>query len=372
MKFGLPDTTIENIQKVFENNAKIDKVIVFGSRAKGNYKEGSDIDLAVKGSNISFDDILQLHGQLDDLNLPYKIDLLDYATIKEKALVEHIDRVGIVFYERWKKYKLGDIVTLNYGKALKEENRVEGKIPVYSSAGITGYHNESIINTKGIIVGRKGTIGKVYLSETPFNCIDTAYYILPKDEKYDFKFLYYLLQTLGLEDLNSDSAVPGLNRDAAYSQEIKLPPVPEQFSIASILSSLDDKINLLQRQNKTLEQLAETLFRQWFVEEADESWEVGKIDDVVSVKGGTTPSTTNAEYWNGNIHWTSPRDLSNNDSIFLFDTERKNFRERIRTNRFRFATCWNSFTFFTGTNWLFKYYRDSGCYQSGIYCYHLR
>src|SRR5665647_3471913 len=102
-----------------------------------------------------------------------------------------------------------------------------------------------------------------------------------------------------------------------------IPSPPEQIQIAGILSSLDDKIDLLHRQNKTLEQLAETLFRQWFVEEAKESWGVGKLGDIISVKGGTTPSTTKPEYWNGNFHWTSPRDLSNNNSIYLFNTERK-------------------------------------------------
>src|SRR4051812_41931071 len=109
MKFGLPDNTIERIQKVFEENWKVDGVIIFGSRAKGNYREGSDIDLAVKGRNISFDDILKLLGKLDELNLPYKIDLIDYATIKDKDVVEHIDRVGIVFYQQWKEYKLDEV-----------------------------------------------------------------------------------------------------------------------------------------------------------------------------------------------------------------------------------------------------------------------
>ena len=97
----------------------------------------------------------------------------------------------------------------------------------------------------------------------------------------------------------------------------------EAEEIVEVLSSLDDKIDLLQRQNKTLEQLAETFFRQWFVEEAEESWVIGKLDNVISVKGGTTPSTSRPEFWNGNIHWTSPRDLSNHTSVFLFDTERK-------------------------------------------------
>lgn len=75
----------------------------------------------------------------------------------------------------WKEYKLGDVVVLNYGKGLKETDRIYGGVPVYSSAGLTGWHNEPLVNSKGIIIGRKGTIGKVYLADKPFYCIDTAY-----------------------------------------------------------------------------------------------------------------------------------------------------------------------------------------------------
>lgn len=192
--------------------------------------------------------------------------------------------------EAWKECKLGDLVTLNYGKALKEENRLEGSVPVFSSAGITGWHAKALVESEGIIIGRKGTIGKVYKTNIPFFCIDTAYYILPNDNVFNFNYLYYCLQTLGLEDLNSDSAVPGLNRDAAYCQDILLPPLPEQKAIAAVLSSLDDKIDLLHRQNKTLEAMAETLFRQWFVEEADEGWEEGKLPDEFEFTMGQSPS----------------------------------------------------------------------------------
>lgn len=222
----------------------------------------------------------------------------------------------------WTPCRLGDVVTLHYGKALKTEIRKLGAVPVFSSAGETGSHDEALIESKGLIVGRKGTVGKVYRSDKPFWCIDTAYYILPDKKKYDFDFLFYLLRTLGLEELNEDSAVPGLNRETAYGQPLLLPPIGEQKSIASVLSSLDDKIDLLHRQNLTLEAMAETLFRQWFVEEIGD-WEEGVIDDVVSIKGGTTPSTKEPEYWDGNINWTSPRDLSNHVSIFMFGTERK-------------------------------------------------
>jgi type I restriction enzyme S subunit len=231
----------------------------------------------------------------------------------------------------WKEYKLGEIVELNYGKGLTENKRMSGNVLVYSSAGITGWHNEPLVNSEGLIIGRKGTIGKVYYSNAPFFCIDTAYYILPNEERYDLKFLFYKLKTLGLEDLNEDSAVPGLNRETVYSQDISLPGLPEQKAIASILSSLDDKIDLLHRQNATLEKMAETLFRQWFVErrpepvegKAKEEWEERTLDDILTVKGGSTPSTSEPTYWNGTIHWASPRDITNLNGIYLFDTERK-------------------------------------------------
>lgn len=105
MKFGLSDTDIESMQKVFDNEPNVETVVIFGSRAKGNYKRGSDIDFAVKGSDYTYDDNLELMGKLDDLNLPYMIDLIDYDSIEDKNLMEHIDRAGIVFYKRIKKYK---------------------------------------------------------------------------------------------------------------------------------------------------------------------------------------------------------------------------------------------------------------------------
>lgn len=119
-------------------------------------------------------------------------------------------------------------------------------------------------------------------------------------------------------------------KDCFENLFLTLPSLPEQTAIAEVLSSLDDKIDLLHRQNKTLEQLAETLFRQWFVEEAEEGWEERAVDDVVSLKGGTTPSTTVPGYWDGDIHWTSPRDLSNATSIYLFDTLRKITEEGLK------------------------------------------
>jgi len=194
---------------------------------------------------------------------------------------------GVSIYRKgWQECKLGDVVVLNYGKSLPERSRKEGNIPVYSSTGITGWHNVALVSTKGLIVGRKGTIGKVYKSLTPFFPIDTAYYILPNDESYNLDFMFYLLSNAGLEELNEDSAVPGLNRDTAYSQNILLPPIEEQKAIASVLSALDDKIDLLQRQNRTLESLAQALFRHWFSDGAGEDWEEKPLDAIATFLNG--------------------------------------------------------------------------------------
>jgi len=103
-------------------------------------------------------------------------------------------------------------------------------------------------------------------------------------------FIGYILQSNNFQDyvdaIAGGSAQPGANAQQFADYEFLLPSIPEQTAIASILSSLDDKIDLLHRQNKTLEQLAETLFRQWFVKEADESWYVGKLGDVAVVQNG--------------------------------------------------------------------------------------
>lgn len=169
--------------------------------------------------------------------------------------------------ENWKETTLGGTATFHYGKGLPQKARVDGGVPVFGSSGPTGYHNEALVNEPGYIIGRKGTVGTVYYSEEPFFPIDTVYYATQSDISCDFNFFYYLLKYLKLNELNSDSAVPGLNRKAAYSQKVRLPKsIAEQKQIASILSSLDDKIELNRKMNKTLEEIGKALFKHWFVD----------------------------------------------------------------------------------------------------------
>ena len=98
-KFGLSNGDLEATLDILKKHPKITGVILFGSRAKGNFSPGSDIDLALLGKHICLQDILDLYVELDELYLPYKFDLLIYEQIKEKALLEHIRRVGKVLYD---------------------------------------------------------------------------------------------------------------------------------------------------------------------------------------------------------------------------------------------------------------------------------
>ncbi len=196
----------------------------------------------------------------------------------------------------WKWVKLGDEIELLYGKGLTEKERKNGIYPVYGSSGIIGFHNNYLVKGPGVIIGRKGSVGEVNLSKTDFYPIDTTYYLKLKNDN-DIFFFYYLLKTLRLNEINSHSAVPGLSREDIYSLYIPLPPLPEQKAIAEVLSSLDDKIELLHRQNKTLEEMAMTLFRQWFIEPTKdglpEGWEEGKLKDIYIFEKGIEPGSKN-------------------------------------------------------------------------------
>ncbi|GHS95174.1 DNA polymerase [Planctomycetales bacterium] len=99
MIYGLPDHAVAKINGVFAQSPVIEKAVLYGSRAQGNYRNGSDIDLTLWGK-ISFPALLNLHTALDDLLLPWTIDLSIYDRIENPALQEHIRRVGKMFYEK--------------------------------------------------------------------------------------------------------------------------------------------------------------------------------------------------------------------------------------------------------------------------------
>jgi type I restriction enzyme S subunit len=139
--------------------------------------------------------------------------------------------------EGWSERRVEDILELAYGKALKASERTAGPIPVYGSGGITGYHNEALVEGPSIIVGRKGTVGTLYWEDRSFFPIDTVFYVKPKAP---LTFCYYHLQILGLEAMNTDAAVPGLNRNNVYRL-----PVP--WSANELRDQFDDLVTSFRR-----------------------------------------------------------------------------------------------------------------------------
>ncbi len=303
MKFGLAQHIIDNLITVFEQHPKVDKALVFGSRAKGNYRPDSDIDIAIKGQDLNTDDIIAMSVAFEEKGITHKIDLINYQSIQEPDLKDHIDRVGVEFYSRWKEVKLGEVVEIN-NKSIGKDY-VHKEIQYLDTGSITqnkidGYQYFNIkdapsrakrlVKQKDIIYSTVRPIQRHYGFIENHNdnlVVSTGFAVISTKENADAKYLYYLLSSDDIVNFldsiadGSTSTYPSLRPDDLAVLDISLPPLPEQTAIANTLSSLDDKIDLLHRQNKTLEQLAETLFRQWFVEEAEESWEVVTVGQFV-------------------------------------------------------------------------------------------
>jgi len=238
----------------------------------------------------------------------------------------------------WKEYSLDEITApiketyfpngsedLNY---IGLEHIEQGSLRINSigkSAEVSS--NKFIIKANDVLFGKLRVYFRKVVKPNFEGICSTDIWVFRAKKGIDQTFLFYFLANWDFVNLadggEGGTRMPRADWNFLKTTKWQLPSLPEQKAIASILSSLDDKIDLLHRQNATLEKLAETLFRQWFVEEAKEEWEEGTLDEILTVKGGTTPSTATKEYWDGNIHWTSPRDVTNLNGIFLFDTERK-------------------------------------------------
>ena len=222
----------------------------------------------------------------------------------------------------WKEYKLGDISEIIGGGTPKTDisEYWNGNIPWITPRDLTGYKKtyiacgERCITEDGlanssarllpkgaVLLTSRAPIGYVAIAENEI-CTNQGFKsIIPKAGKLDNVFIYYWLRgnTAYLQGLGSGTTFAEISGGVVKEIELSVPSLPEQKAIASVLSSLDDKIDLLHRQNKTLEALAETLFRQWFVEEAQEDWEEVRLGDffpVITGKKDANFGTDDGEY----------------------------------------------------------------------------
>ncbi len=210
------------------------------------------------------------------------------------------------------------VVDFNNGK--KYVYDTEKKI---TTQGVNNSSNK-ILNKGDIIISARGTIGVLAILGKQMAFNQSCYGVRAKKKLSTNDYIYYLLKdTVSNFLLIAHGGVfDTITRDTFKEINVILPPLHEQKAIASVLSSLDDKIDLLHRQNKTLEAMAETLFRQWFVEEAQEDWEEKSLLEIIKLIGGGTPKTTIAEYWDGDIPWLTGGDIASNHKSFINYSEK--------------------------------------------------
>jgi type I restriction enzyme S subunit len=167
----------------------------------------------------------------------------------------------------WPLVKSERLVSLHYGKALRDGDRHSGSIPVYGTNGRCGLHDAPLVTGPGVILGRKGQgpLG-VEWCDSDFWVIDTAYFAIPRTPELDLRYFYYVIKYIGLNHLKDGTSNPGLSRATFGDLLFPLPPLDTQRSICRFLHSLDQRVELNRRMNETLGTIARAIFKSWFVD----------------------------------------------------------------------------------------------------------
>lgn len=246
----------------------------------------------------------------------------------------------------WREVKLGDVSEV-VGGGTPSTGRNEywnGDIPWLTPRDLTGYNKTYIsrgernitelglknssakVLPKGaVLLTSRAPIGYVAISENPI-CTNQGFKsLIPKEEILSNIFVYYWIKSNieYLKSVGTGTTFEEISGSVVKDLDILLPPLPEQKAIAGVLSSLDDKIDLLHRQNKTLEAMAEALFRQWFVEPCKEGlpegWEVQPLGNLVTVKRGGSPRPIQDYLSETGLRWLKISDATKEDSPYIFE-----------------------------------------------------
>ena len=244
---------------------------VYGSRVKWTARPQSDLDLVVFATPEQAGRVSDLREAFEESNLPFRVDLFVWDTVPEQFR-KTIEAEHVVLVEKeeqktardWHETTLGGLLSFANGKS--SPRRSDG-LPhaVYGSNGIIGFSDETNADPNTIVVGRVGTYcGSLHYSNRICWVTDNAIRSTAINRN-DAKFLFYLLQTLRLNEWRAGSGQPLLNQTILSSIHVAVPDPTEQRAIAHILGTLDDKIELNRRMNQTLEEMARALFKSWFV-----------------------------------------------------------------------------------------------------------
>ena len=238
--------------------------------------------------------------------------------------------------EQWKEYKLGDVLCIKYGKDHKL--LASGSIPIYGSGGIMRYADRSIYEGPSILIPRKGSLNNIMYSDKPFWTVDTMFWTTINEKIANPKYLYYLLSKKDFASLNVGSAVPSLTVPVIENIHITLPTKSVQDKVVSLLSSLDDKIELNRRINDNLEQQAQALFKSWFVDfepwggKMPNDWKEGNAEDFFEINIGKTPPRKEKEWFSTSSNdtiWVSISDMGES-GLFISSSSERLTKEAIK------------------------------------------
>ena len=311
MTDGLKVVHREAIIAKIAANDRVERAVLFGSRATGTNTVSSDVDIALFGSGLTLTDQARLVAALDEIPMAQSVDLLLYDSLQDRTLREHIRRQGVEWYSRsrdawsaasgphgpeeWPTVRLGDAADLLTGfpfksdgyvsdsaapRLLRGDNIVQGRLrwdgvkrwPAETAAPMAKFrlHEGDVVlamDRPWIEAGLK--FASIHREDLPALLVQRVAR-LRGGEGLDTRFLKYVIGCRDFSDyvlsVQTGTAVPHISARQIEDYEFDLPPLDEQTAIASILGTLDDKIDLNRRMNATLEAMARALFRSWFVD----------------------------------------------------------------------------------------------------------
>ena len=152
-----------------------------------------------------------------------------------------------------KKYTLSELATIKYGKNQKKVVSDNGNIPIFGTGGLMGFASESLYDKPSVLIGRKGTIGKVKYVEQPFWTVDTLFYTIVNTDIVIPKYLYYLMSLIDLNIYNEGTTIPSLRTETLNRLEFDIPSLGEQWKILSCINPIDDKIEINNAINNNLQ-----------------------------------------------------------------------------------------------------------------------
>jgi type I restriction enzyme S subunit len=298
MNHGLNEKTVNKIFSVFERFTEIEKAVLYGSRAKGNFKTGSDIDLTLYGEKLSSRLLGDIAEALDDLLLPYTIDLSIFDDLNHAKLREHIERVGVVFYEKKNQnMKVGwEIKTLNQISInldnkripITKDKRTSGEYPYYGASGIVDYVADYIFDDDTLLVSEDGANLLARSTPIAFSVfgkywVNNHAHILKFDNPTTQKFVELYLDSIPLDKYITGAAQPKLNQGALNSIPIPVPPLPEQKRLVILLDEAFESIATAKANAEQNLKNARALFESHLNEvftKRGEGWEVTTLDKI--------------------------------------------------------------------------------------------